>query len=227
VNPDCRLDPEAVRTARDALAADPLAAAAAPRLWRPGRELLDSAGIDVSPLILRARDRGRGAPGAGRFLEPDRVDAPCLAAALFRRTAIEQCRDGGGEVLDSRYFAYQEDVDLGFRIRRAGFHVLYEPRAVGEHDRGWREGRRRDVPVALRRLSLRNRWFTILKNLSWPGLIWRLPFLCAFELLFFAKLLVTEPSVLPGYAMALAGARGTIARRGLFRDARESTRSRS
>jgi GT2 family glycosyltransferase len=211
--PDCRLDPDAVRRARDRLLADPCAGAVAFRLWRPGRQALDSAGIVMSPVLLRARDRGRGEPGEGRFLDPVPVDAACLAGALLRASALERARDGAGEILDRRYFAYQEDVDLGWRMRRAGFRIVYEPAAVGEHERRWREGGRRDVPVPLRRASLRNRWFTILKNVSWPGLLWRLPFLAAFEIVLFARLLVTEPAVVPAWAAAIVGIRGTLARR--------------
>jgi GT2 family glycosyltransferase len=218
VNPDCRLDPDALRAAREALVADPKAGAIALRLLRPGRQALDSAGIRVSPVLLRARDLGRGGPAAGRHLEPATVDAACLAAAMLRREAVERARDGAGEILDSRYFAYQEDVDLGWRLRRAGYQVRYEPGAVGEHERGWREGRRRAMPVFLRRASLRNRWFTILKNVSWPGLLWRLPFLCAFELATFFFLLVTEPRVVPAFAAAFAGIPGTLRRRRLARD---------
>lgn len=213
VNPDCRLDEGAIAAARTALDRDAAAGAVAFRLWRPGREALDSAGIRMSPLWLRAADRGRGGAGTGRFLEPASVDAACLAGAALRRTAVERARDGAGEVLDSRYFAYQEDVDLGWRLRRAGFRVLYEPRASGEHDRGWREGRRHEIPADLRRASLRNRWFTILKNLSWPALAWRLPFLIALEALLFARLVVFEREVLPAYGMILRGARESRARR--------------
>jgi GT2 family glycosyltransferase len=215
--PDTRLDPDAVRRAREGLLADPGAGAVAFRLWRPGRQVLDSAGIVLSPVILRARDRGRGEPGEGSFLEPCPVDAACLAAALLSREALDASRDGAGEILDRRYFAYQEDVDLGWRMRRAGFRILYEPKAVGEHERRWREGGRREIPVSLRRASLRNRWFTILKNVSWPGLVWRLPFLAAFELLLFLKLLVTEPAVVPAFGSALAGIPATLARRGRSR----------
>jgi GT2 family glycosyltransferase len=218
VNPDCRLEPDAVRRARDVLLSDPECGGVAFRLLRPGREILDSAGIQVSPVVLRARDRGRGEPAAGLHAEPANVDAACLAAALFRRAALDRARDGAGEILDSRYFAYQEDVDLGWRIRRARFRIRYEPSVVAEHDRGWREGRRREIPVSLRRLSLRNRWFTIIKNVPWPGLVWRLPFLVVFEVLFFLKLLLTEPAVLPAFGMAVAGIPGTLARRRLPHD---------
>ena len=215
MTPDCRLDRDAVSQARGALLADPRTGAVALRLLRPGREVLDSAGILLGPVILRARDRGRGEPAAGRFETGGPVDAACLAAALLRASAVESARDGAGEILDRRYFAYQEDVDLGWRIRRADFQILYEPRAVGVHERRWREGGRREIPVALRRASLRNRWFTILKNVSWPGLLWRLPFLCAFELLLFLRLLLTEPAVVPAFGEAIAGIGETVARRRL------------
>ena len=46
-----------------------------------------------------------------------------------RRAALEAARDGAGEVLDERLLAYKEDVDLGWRIRRAGYRIVYEPAA--------------------------------------------------------------------------------------------------
>ena len=34
---------------------------------------------------------------------------------------------------DDEYFAYYEDVDLGWRLWAAGWRVLFEPRAVARH----------------------------------------------------------------------------------------------
>lgn len=50
------------------------------------------------------------------------------ACMLVRRRAFE---DVGG--FDTGYFMYFEDVDLGYRLGRAGWHNAYEPDAVVTH----------------------------------------------------------------------------------------------
>jgi GT2 family glycosyltransferase len=50
-------------------------------------------------------------------------------AVALRRAAVDAV---GG--FDEIYFMYFEDLDLGWRLRRHGMRVLYEPSAVIEHD---------------------------------------------------------------------------------------------
>ncbi len=50
------------------------------------------------------------------------------AAVLLRRRALQAL---GG--FDERIFLYGEDVDLSWRLRNAGFRLLYVPRAVATH----------------------------------------------------------------------------------------------
>jgi GT2 family glycosyltransferase len=56
------------------------------------------------------------------------VFAPCAAAAMYRRDALEAV---GG--FDERYFCYFEDVDLAFRLRLAGHRCLSVPSSVVRH----------------------------------------------------------------------------------------------
>lgn len=56
------------------------------------------------------------------------IFSPCAAAALYRRQAIV---DIGG--FDEDYFCYVEDVDLGFRLRLAGYKAMYVADAVVHH----------------------------------------------------------------------------------------------
>lgn len=56
------------------------------------------------------------------------VFSPCAAAALYRCSAL---REVGG--FDEDYFCYVEDVDIGFRLRLAGYRCLYVPRSVAYH----------------------------------------------------------------------------------------------
>ncbi len=213
LNPDCYVRPDAVRLAAAELDRDPRLGAVAFRLYRTGEVALDSAGIVLDPILWRASDRGAGQAAAGRYLKPEDVAAACLAGALLRRTALYAAADGGGEVLDSRYFAYQEDVDLGARLRRAGWRIRYLPEAVATHERGWKEGERRAQPLFLRRCSVRNRLWNVLKNESWPAIFLRLPVLLLYEIARASYLLVREPDVLPAYRQAWRGVRETLRRR--------------
>jgi GT2 family glycosyltransferase len=214
LNPDVVLHPRSVVAALGALMGDPAIGAVAFRLERPEEGILDSAGIHLGP-FRRARDRGMGRPSAGRYLEGAEVDAACMAAALFRRAALEAARDGAGEVLDERLLAYKEDVDLGWRIRRAGYRIVYEPAARATHQRGWREGARRGIPLELRRESLKNRWQVIAKNESAGSFVIRLPLFILFEMAVAAGLLVREPRVLAAYARATRELAGSLRRRPL------------
>jgi GT2 family glycosyltransferase len=56
------------------------------------------------------------------------IFSPCAAAALYRRSAL---LDVGG--FDEDFFCYAEDVDLGFRLRLAGYRCLYVPFSVVHH----------------------------------------------------------------------------------------------
>ena len=71
--------------------------------------------------------RGRFERDDGRFDEPGEVFAACAGAALYRRGAV---LDVGG--FDERFFLYLEDVDLGLRLRLAGWGCRYEP-VVARH----------------------------------------------------------------------------------------------
>jgi N-acetylglucosaminyl-diphospho-decaprenol L-rhamnosyltransferase len=61
---------------------------------------------------------------------PMRRDAGWLSGAcvLVRRSVFDQV---GG--FDSSYFMYFEDVDLGYRLGKAGYRNVYEPQAVVTH----------------------------------------------------------------------------------------------
>jgi GT2 family glycosyltransferase len=110
-----------------ALAADPGAAAVACKLVA----LADPARLYDAGDVLRrdgaCEQRGRFKRDDGRYDAPGEVFAACAGAALYRRDAL---LDAGG--FDERLFAYLEDVDLGLRLRLAGWRCRYEP-AVARH----------------------------------------------------------------------------------------------
>jgi GT2 family glycosyltransferase len=75
--------------------------------------------------------RGRFERDGGGYDEPGEVFAACAGAALYRRSAVLAA--GGFE---ERFGTYLEDVDLGLRLRLAGWTCRWEPRAVARHAGG-------------------------------------------------------------------------------------------
>jgi GT2 family glycosyltransferase len=89
--------------------------------------VLDGAGdaYHMSGLVWRM---GHGSPVPTSAENEREVFSPCAAAALYRRSALHEI---GG--FDEDYFCYVEDVDLGFRLRLAGYRCLYVPQSVAHH----------------------------------------------------------------------------------------------
>ncbi len=93
--------------------------------------LADPAVLDDCGDVLRrdgvCEQRGHGRRDAGVLDVPGEVFAACAGAALYRRDAVLAV--GGFE---ESFVAYLEDVDLGLRLRTAGWRCAYEP-AVARH----------------------------------------------------------------------------------------------
>lgn len=125
------------------------------RLVRPdGR--LDACGMRLVP-SWRHLDRGSGQEDRGRWAAPERVFGATGAASLFRREALDDVAVEG-EVFDPRFHSFREDAELCFRLRERGWEVLYEPAAVAGHRRFNLPERRSDMPAAVNRHSLKNRY---------------------------------------------------------------------
>ena len=89
-------------------------------------ERIDTAG-DMFFQHGAAGKRGHGEP-ADCYGTPEEVFGACAGAALYR---CEMLREIG--LLDEEFFAYNEDVDLDFRARLAGWRCWYAPAAVVWH----------------------------------------------------------------------------------------------
>lgn len=83
----------------------------------------------------------------------EEVPAICGAVMLCRKEALEEVRLGNGDVFDSSFFMYKEDIDLSVRLRKKGWKVMYTPKMLAYHCRGWK---RSSVPRRFRLLSARN-----------------------------------------------------------------------
>ncbi len=90
-------------------------------------DIIDGAGDSMS-IFGKPRRRGHGIQAKGVFKQAEQVFSPSAAAAIYRRKALV---DVGG--FDEDYFCYLEDVDLGFRLRLAGYSAMYVPDAIVYH----------------------------------------------------------------------------------------------
>ncbi len=196
-NPDCFPQPDFFRLCVTVLEQQPEVGGVAPRLVRPEGVRLDSAGQVLSPWVLMVRDRGYGEKAEGAYMQPGKVLAACGAGMVFRWHALEAVRVEG-QVFPQEYFAFWEDVDLGWRLANAGWAVWYEPRAVAIHRRagsaspgGGRLLFRRPAPVAAG--VLLNRWATLLRNLHPADFCWRLPLLLVWDAGMVGALLLRKP----------------------------------
>ena len=89
-------------------------------------------------------------------------------AAFFVRAKLY--KDLGG--FDADYFAHAEEIDLCWRIKRAGFKVMVRPRSVVYHVGGGTLGYLNPRKAYL---NFRNTLFTILKNEPKRKLLWLIP----------------------------------------------------
>lgn len=104
--------------------------------------------------------------------------SPCAAAALYRRGAW---RDAGG--FEESFFAYCEDVDLGFRLRLAGWTIRQAPKAIVRHVGGGTSGKRSEFAVYH---GTRNRLWTYVRNMPIALIIVTLPMHAAMTIAFLA-----------------------------------------
>lgn len=124
-------------------------------------DVIASAGIVVHRNGV-ALDARLGEPRPAPHAAPAPVFGASGGAAAYR---LEAFRSVGGFPAD--FFMYLEDVDLAWRLRRAGWETLWAPSAVAAHDYSGSAG---EGSAFKRRLLARNRLWTLARCL--PGEIW-------------------------------------------------------
>lgn len=94
----------------------------------------------------------------------------CAGAALYRKGIFERIG-----YFDERFFAYMEDVDIGFRARRFGFVNICTPKTSVLHIGSASFGK--EMTSLRAHLSGQNNYLTIKNNMPLPILIWNFPLL--------------------------------------------------
>jgi GT2 family glycosyltransferase len=130
----------------------------------PERPVVDSTGIYFNPM-LRHLDRGSQEIDNGHYLQYEYVFGATAAAALYRRTMIDDI-SLDGEFFDSDFFVYREDADVAWRAQLMGWKCMYAPYARGYHVRKVLPGNRRALPPEINMHSVKNRFLMRIKNIS-------------------------------------------------------------
>jgi len=171
LNPDVLLLPNFVQSLVDAAKLDPRIGTVCGKLLTmtasfdiPAKPAVDSTGIYFNPM-LRHLDRGSREVDNGHYLNYEYVFGASAAAALYRRTMIDDI-SLDGEFFDSDFFVYREDADVAWRAQLMGWRCIYTPYARGYHVRKVLPGNRRALPPEINMHSVKNRFLMRIKNIS-------------------------------------------------------------
>lgn len=171
LNPDVLLAPDFIESLVEAGRLDPRIGSVCGKLLTmtaafalPDKPLVDSTGIYFNPM-LRHLDRGSQEVDNGHFLNREYVFGATAAAALYRRTMIEDISQDGA-FFDPDFFVYREDADVAWRAQLLGWRCLYTPRARGYHVRNVLPGNRRALPSVINMHSVKNRYLMRIKNIT-------------------------------------------------------------
>ena len=171
LNPDVLLRPGFVRALVEAGQADPEAGAVCGKLLSigPGFAPLDAARIDSTGICftpaLRHFDRGWREPDCGGFENPEYVFGASAAAALYRRSMIDDVAIDG-DFFDPDFFVYREDADVAWRAQLLGWRTLYTPAAEAFHVRTVTPFNRCSLPAVINMHSVKNRFLMRIKNVT-------------------------------------------------------------
>lgn len=200
-NPDTILEPDYLREALVAFTLSDRIGAVGGKLLRFDRTTIDSAG-QILTRSRKIQDRGFGRQDRGQFELGAKVHSVCGAMAMYRRRMIDDISIDG-QLFDEDFFAFWEDMDVGWRARRAGWEILYTPAAVAYHFRGGSQ-ERHTAWTRLVRMSgrsadmkyhiVKNRWLMMIKNDRLADYLLNLPFILARDAALLAYLLVSAPS---------------------------------
>lgn len=97
------------------------------KLLFPDSNLIQFAGGVMEPNGLTHHE-GYGLPDGEEFNQPREVDYLTGASVAIRRDVLD--RLGG---LDEGFPLYYEDLDFCYRVRQAGYKILYQPESVVYH----------------------------------------------------------------------------------------------
>ncbi len=166
INNDCVASSNWLSTLRSACMLPGVGAASSSMRMVQNPDLIDSAGGMID-LLGFAMDRGRGKPAVENDSNLD-IAYPCGGAMMIRRSALRTEENLFFEEL----FMYGEDMELGWRLWRDGWKVVYEPESVVIHEGS---ASSRKIPFRRDFMINRNHWLILRRHFSNHTLIRVLP----------------------------------------------------
>lgn len=175
LNQDIIIEPDYIEQLLKILENTPKAAATTGCLLRAswgGKDLtkweksasIDSCGLVIGPLG-QASDYLQGFQAQKAPKTVQKVWGVSGAAALYKKECLEKVAYNDTkerEYFDEQFFMYKEDVDLAFRLEKAGYEAFLVPSAHAYHFRT----RAKDSPrtnTAVNIWSYRNQWYIYMK----------------------------------------------------------------
>lgn len=126
------------------------------------RHLIDDAGDQYS-ILGWAKKRGDGKP-VDLYAEDKQVFSACAGAAIYRKSIFKEIG-----LFDENFFAYLEDVDIGYRGNIYGYKNIYCSKALVYHIGSATTGATRHNAFKVK-LSARNNYYLAYKNM--PSFQW-------------------------------------------------------
>jgi len=224
LNPDTILEPDFVENILKTISQDEKIGAIAPKIlkWdfngnkkiplRPEygttegqAKIIDSTGIFITK-EHRFSDLNQGEKDDGiKFQNKKEVFGFTGAAVLFRLKALQDVgykNNSSQEFFDELMFMYKEDADLSYRLRLAGWKIIYEPEAVIYHDRAASPlgdsnrqivKNRKNKSAQIKKWSYLNHWILILKYFHIPFSRRVKLAICWYQLKSFGYAVIFEP----------------------------------
>jgi GT2 family glycosyltransferase len=136
--------------------------------------IIDTTGIEFTR-DFKVFDRGQNCSSLEEYDHSTRIFGVSGAAPIYRKAALEDVKVDD-EYFDEDFLAYKEDIDLSWRFRKFGWEVIFIPTAIAYHGRAIGRAKNDDIfsfyrhrksqSQFIRRISLRNHYCLLVKNLS-------------------------------------------------------------
>lgn len=174
-----------------------------PLILRFDKQIVDSAGQKLSRSLFPVEIGYNRSVDCLAPLEEGPIFSVCGAATVFRRRTLELL-SLDGEYYDEDFFAFWEDLDIGWRAHLFGLKAYFYPKALVYH---YRSGTLKSNRFSwLKRFSLslsrsgeikyhlvKNRYLTLIKNFRFREFWWTIPFVFLKDIIWVPILTITAP----------------------------------